>query len=343
LTPSLHSRWQAARPWSRLWFVCLALSCLQAAAAPASADPLPPAQARAWLERIHTAAHASNYQGVLVFSAQGRLSSARVAHFSVRSQSYERVEMLDGPMRMSFRHNDRVLTLWPHNRIAVLEERDPRQASLRQTIEPRAADQYQMREQGFDHVAGRDAVVLLLTPHDEQRFAQRLWIDKQSGLMLRTDVLDAQQRVLESSAFSEVEIGVKAKPQSVLQPMTKLDGYRRITPAHTSTQLDAEGWSMQTTVAGFTLASCTQRTLDPASSTPATAPTLQAVFSDGLTHVSVFVERYDVNRHRQALTTSVGATHTLMQRKGDNWWVTVVGDVPAGTLVQFYESLERRR
>jgi len=292
LIPSLHSRWQAARPWSRLWFVCLALSCLHAPAQAASSDPLTAAQARAWLERIHAAAHASNYQGVLVFSAQGRLSSARVAHFGVRSQSYERVEMLDGPMRMSFRHNDRVLTLWPHNRIAVLEERDPRQASLRQTIEPRAADQYQMREQGSDHVAGRDATVLLLTPRDDKRFAQRLWIDKQSGLMLRIDVLDPQdpqKQPLESSAFSEVEIGIKAKPQSVLQPMSKLDGYRRITPAHTSTQLDAEGWSMHKLVAGFTLASCTQRTLDPASAPASAASTLQAVFSDGLTHVSVFV------------------------------------------------------
>ncbi len=341
MIPPLHSRRQAARPWSRLWFVCLALSCLHAAAQ--ASDPLTTAQARAWLERIHDAAHANNYQGILVFSAQGRLSSARVAHFGVRSQSYERVEMLDGPMRMSFRHNDRVLTLWPNNRVAVLEERDPRQASLRQTIEPRAADQYQMREQGLDHIAGRDAVVLLLTPNDDKRFAQRLWIDKQTGLMLRTDVLDSQQQPLESSAFSEVEIGIKAKPQSVLQPMTKLDGYRRITPAHTSTHLDAEGWSMQTPVAGFTLASCTQRTLDPASTASPPASTLQAVFSDGLTHVSVFVEPYDAKRHRQALKTSVGATHTLMQSKGDNWWVTVVGDVPAATLLQFHESLERRR
>ncbi len=323
--------------------LCLALACVHAVAAPASSEPLSAAQARVWLERIHTAAHASNYQGILVFSAQGRLSSARVAHFGVGAQSYERVEMLDGAMRVSYRHNDRVLTLWPHNRIAVIEERDPRQASLRQTIEPRAADQYEMREQGVDHVAGREAVVLLLTPRDEQRFAQRLWIDKQSGLLLRADVLDHQQQVLESSAFSEVEIGIKAKPQSVLQPMTRLDGYRRITPTHTNTRLEAEGWSMQGTVAGFTLASCTQRMLDPASNPSATASALQAVFSDGLTHVSVFVEPYDALRHRQSLKTSVGATHTLMRSKADSWWVTVVGDVPASTLVQFYEALERRR
>lgn len=326
-----------------MWLVCLALSCLHAGAGQAAPEPLSPAETRAWLERIHAAAHASNYQGILVFSAQGRLSSARVAHFGVRSQSYERVEMLDGPMRMSFRHNDRVLTLWPHSRVAVLEEREPKQASLRQVIEPRAADQYEMREQGSDHVAGREATVLLMTPSDGQRFAQRLWIDKHSGLLLRTEVLGAQQQVLESSAFSEVEIGVKPKPQSVLRPMNKLDSYRQITPTHSTTQLEAEGWFLEPAVSGFKMASCTRRMLDPASTESTTPPTLQAVFSDGLTHVSVFVEPYDAQRHRQELSTSVGATHSLMKRKGDRWWVTVVGDVPASTLLQFYQSLERRR
>ena len=38
---------------------------------------------------------------------------------------------------------------------------------------------------------------------------------------------------------------------------------------------------------------------------------------------------------------SVGATQTLMRRQGD-WWITVVGDVPAATLKMFATALERR-
>ena len=327
-------------PGLRLWLMCLALSCLPAAAGPAEA-PLSSADARKWLERIHSAAHASNYQGILVNSADGSLSSARVAHFCDRAQSYERVEVLDGQMRLSYRHNDWVYTLWPQTRVAVIEERDSRQASLRQVVEPRAAEHYDVREQGSEHVAGRDAQVLLLSPRDEQRFAQRVWIDRQSGLMLRAEVLGPRGQVLESSAFSEVEIGVKARPLSVLQPMKRLEGYRQVRPAQTSTQLEAEGWSLKPAVPGFVLASCAKRSLDPA--TAGSAATLQAVFSDGLTHVSVFVEPYDRKRHQRALSTQVGATSTLMQALGDAWWITVVGDVPVSTLKQFYQSLERKR
>ncbi len=63
-----------------LWVGLAGLSLAQAAAQAESA-PLSPQQARKWLVRIHTAAHQRNYQGTLVFSADGALSSARVAHF----------------------------------------------------------------------------------------------------------------------------------------------------------------------------------------------------------------------------------------------------------------------
>ena len=69
---------------------------------------------------------------------------------------------------------------------------------------------------------------------------------------------------------------------------------------------------------------------------------LQAVFSDGLTHVSVFIEPYDAAVHRADPPMAVGATHTLARRQGD-WWITVVGDVPPPTLLMFANALERKK
>jgi sigma-E factor negative regulatory protein RseB len=305
--------------------------------------PLSSAEARKWLARIHAAALERNYQGTLVFNVDGSLSSARVAHFCEGAQSYERVEALDGRMQQVLRHNDRVFTLWPQTKVVVVEERDSRQASLRPVIEPRAAGNYELHEHGSDHVAGREAQVLLLSPRDDNRFAQRLWVDRSTGLMLRNDVLGPRQQVLESSAFSQVEIDVKSRPQMVLQPMRQLVGYRQVRPGQVNTELLREGWAMASVVAGFELKSCTLRALDPADGNAPNAQVLQAVFSDGLTTVSLFVEAYDAQRHKQPLLTQVGATHTLMRPHGSEWWVTVMGDVPPGTLKKFYQALERRR
>jgi len=69
---------------------------------------------------------------------------------------------------------------------------------------------------------------------------------------------------------------------------------------------------------------------------------IQAVFSDGLARVSVFIEKHDPARQRQPLMTQMGATHTLMRQRHDRWWITVMGDVPPMTLKQFLAALERR-
>lgn len=326
--------------------LCLAamtmLAPLRAAAPDATDKPLSASEARRWLARIHVAAHERNYQGTLVFNTDGVLSSARVAHYCEGDQSYERVQLLDGRMQQIYRHNDRVQTLWPRSRVAVIEERDPQQASLRPVIEPRAEQSYELRDQGAGHVAGREAQILLLNPRDGNRFAQRLWIDTRSGLVLRADVLGQRQQVLESSAFSQIDVDVKPRPKSVLQPMKQLDGYRKVRPPHASTRLEQEGWALDAPPPGFQVSSCTRRALDPVEGADA-ASVLQVVYSDGLTRVSLFIEPIGRVPQRQALQTQVGATHTSMQPHGADWWITLIGDVPPQTLERFRRALERRR
>jgi sigma-E factor negative regulatory protein RseB len=334
-------RWLA--PWG------LAAGLLPAAMAGPAEATLPatgPGDARSWLGRIHAAANGRNYQGTMVFSAGGVMSSSRVAHFCVGEQVFERIEALDGKPRQVYRHNDLVHTVWPQAGMAVIERRSL-QANLpsaTQSVDPRALEQYELRPEGRERIAGRDAFVFLLHPRDEWRFAQRIWADHDTGLMLRSDVIGPARAVLESTAFSEVEIGVRAQPDSVLQPIRKLESLRVLRPAHVPTQLEAQGWSLTRPVAGFRLASCVRRPADlqaQAERAAAGPDIVQAVFSDGLTHVSLFIEPFDAARHRKDLQAQFGATHSLAGRKGDAW-VTAMGDVPAATLKQFFEALERR-
>ena len=67
---------------------------------------------------------------------------------------------------------------------------------------------------------------------------------------------------------------------------------------------------------------------------------VHAIYTDGLTHVSVFIEPFRADRHRSGGASS-GATHTWMQAHGAHW-ITVVGDVPAATLKQFAGALESK-
>lgn len=325
--------------------------CPWLALAGGGAGTVPPALAasaadgRSWLQRIHNAASQRNYQGTLVVTANGSVSSSRMAHYCEGRQSFERIDMLDGQPQRVYRHNDQVLTLWPATKLARIEQRDP--VALFPAVLSGSEDQlferYDMVPEGSERVAGLDAAVFLLRPRDANRFAQRMWADRASGLLLRADVLAADGRVLETAAFSEVTIGVRPQPESVLVPMRKLDGYRVVRAAPQRTDLESEGWRLKAPVAGFKQISCVKRSLDTNSDSDRASPSdvLQAIFSDGLTHVSVFIEPYRPERHRAA-SGAFGATHTLMQAMGSHW-ITVMGDVPVGTLKLFAAALDRQR
>lgn len=317
------------------------------AAGPTSDVPVEPKQVRAWLMRIHEAASQRNFQGTFVVTAGGAVSSARIAHFYEGGNHFERIESLDGPARQVFRHNDQVQTMWPQSRVAMIEQREPVSSfpALLQSDAERIAELYDVRPQGTDRVAGQEANVLTLRPRDAYRFGYRLWADRATGLLLRADVLGERGEMLESSAFSDVVIGVRPQPESVLSPMKKLDGYRVLRPTLVPTKLETEGWSLPQVVPGFRQVSCVKRPLDVAAEDDQRAPSVQAVhtiFSDGLTYVSVFIEPFSRERHTKPVLTAIGATHTLMRQQGD-WWVTVVGDVPALTLRAFASGLERKK
>ena len=280
-----------------------------------------------------------NYQGTLMFSAGGVLSSTKLLHIGDGRDHYDRIETLDGQPRVQYRHNEEMLTLWPDSRLARWEQREPvaEFPALPASAEPRALENYELQALESDRVAGHTADVLMLKPRDAHRYAQRLWADHQTGLLLRNDVLAPGGEVLESSAFTDLQIGGKPSAEAVLGPMKRLAGYRVLRPRTERAHVETEGWQLVRPVPGFGLVSCTKRPLADAG-----VPVLQSVFSDGLTHVSVFIERYDAQRHKQPLATGLGATHTLMNRHGD-WWFTVVGEVPMATVQLFEAMFERRR
>jgi sigma-E factor negative regulatory protein RseB len=279
---------------------------------------------------------------VLVFSAPGMLSSSRVAHFVAADKAWERMETLDGRAQHIYRANDVVHTLWPQSHVASIERRGAmsRLPSSTQSVEPRALERYELRVESVERIAGREAQVLLLKPRDALRYAQRLWADFETGLMLRNDVIGLTGQVLESTAFSEIEIGIRAQPETVTQPMQRLAGYRVVRPAERATQLEDEGWTMARPVAGFRSAGCVKRTLERPDAAAATQ-VLQAVYTDGLTHVSVFVEAEGGREPKPLDGASFGATGALRVKRNDHT-ITVMGDVPPVTLQAFADAIDRR-
>lgn len=351
---------RGCKPWALAW---LALSALQHAAAqvpatgpvPASTAPASAATAaesrsiNEWLSRMHEAARNRSYIGTFVVSSGSTMSSAKIWHVCEGSQQMERVEALTGAPRSVFRHNDQVVTFMPDHKVVVSERRESLGLfpDLLQSTDHRIADFYKSRQEGVERVAGVDADVVALIPKDAMRFGYRVWTERKKGLVVKLQTLDADGKVLEQAAFSELQLDAPVKMDKLLQMMGKTDGYRLEKPVLVKTSASAEGWVLKSPVAGFRPMSCYKRPVAGSGAAMsrqgavADEP-IQWIFSDGLASVSVFVEPFDRQRHVRESALSMGATQT-MTRQIDAYWVTVMGEVPMATLRLFAGGLERKR
>lgn len=311
----------------------------------ASERPIgPPQRSMAeWLVRLQQGSRVPSYVGTFVVSsASGAMSSARIWHVCEGDVQIERVEALTGAPRSTFRRNDSVMTFLPDARVVKLDQSEsggifPNLLNINQAFP--TSDFYASRELGQGRVAGFDADIVMLSPRDEWRYGYRIWSEKRTGLVVKTQTVDAGGRVLEQAAFSELQLGVPVQADKLRQMMGSTEGFRVVKAERTRTTPEAEGWQLKNPVPGFRSENCYRR------SAAKESPLVQWIFSDGLVTVSLFMEPFDRQRHQGEGVASMGATHTLTRRLVDragDWWVTAVGEVPLPTLQAFVQGLQRR-
>ncbi len=331
---------RVARRVALLW--CASSVVGLAAAADRPIGP-PERSVAEWLVRLQQATNMQSYAGTFVVSsASGALSSSRIWHVCDGEVQLERVDALTGTPRTTLRRNEAVMTFLPQSRTVRTEQRDA-MGVFPNLLAPgkdfSTADYYAARQVGQGRVAGFDADIVLLSPRDGKRFGYRIWSEQRTGLVVKTQTLDAGGRVLEQAAFSELLLDVPAQAGQLQQMMAATDGYRVEKSEHVRTSAEAEGWRLKAEVPGFRPQQMYRRRA------PNAVTMVQWIFSDGLATVSLFLEPFDGQRHGAEGMAAMGATHTLLRRvpaaTGD-WWLTAVGEVPVQTLQVFAQNLERR-
>ncbi len=303
-----------------------------------------------WLMRMHDASSHRAYVGTFVVSsALGNLSAARIWHVCDGEQQMERVEALTGIPRTTLRRNDDVVTFLPGLKLARSEKRESfgMFPNMLRAGDSSIPEFYGARAIAVDRTAGFEADVVQIMPKDKLRFGYRIWSEKKTGLVMKLQTLDTDGRVIEQSAFSELQLDAPVKMEKLAQMMGNTEGYRVEKSELVKTTAAAEGWVLKNDIAGFKPVSCVKRAVESqVGPGPARENTLQWLFSDGLATVSLFLENYDKQRHVQESLQALGATRSLTRHltdKDGDWWLTVLGEVPAQTLQAFAQSLERKK
>ncbi|KAG0162927.1 hypothetical protein DFQ28_006168 [Apophysomyces sp. BC1034] len=296
--------------------------------------------AASWLSRIHQAAQRESYEGIFVYQRDSVVQSSSITHFADHGEGeYEKRESLDGKPRRMLRRNDDVYTFVPERKLCVFERRQSKDSfpALLSASSERVLSVYDPRMLDTDRVAGLDATVMELRPKDALRYTYKLWVDQNTGLLLRKQTLDSDGRVLEQVAFSQVRLGVKADSNALAQAIRTASGCVR--PPAEPVDMEVAGWQLPTQVPGFRKVRELRRPMAARDPSASPIPVDQAVFSDGLCAISIFVEPFERNSRKEEGSGASGATHMLVKRHGD-YWITALGEVPLATLQQFSSAIK---
>ena len=291
-----------------------------------------------WIQAARTAALRVNYTGTIIYQAGGEMTSSRITHMFDGSKSHERIQTLDGKPREYLRKrsgsDDEVQCLIPEAKKIIVEKRSVEDSfpSLSSASPDEILQRYEARLGPVERVAGFEAQALTLEPRDNLRYAYRLWLDRTTGLLLRAQTLDERKEVIEQISFSDVRIGERIDRSALKSPWST-DGWSVVRSEYRQADLAKLGWIVPTPD-GFRRTKEVMRRMH-------SADAMQVVFADGLATISVFIEPGSTLADPPDAVRVHGPTSAYSRRVSEAL-VTVVGEVPPGTVRAVAQSVEFR-
>lgn len=290
---------------------------------------------RRWLDRIAEANQRYSYQATFVYHSDKQLSALKLLHLGDEHSPRGKLVSLTGPQRELVQNSSVFGSAFggeghPHvDRNAV-----PGVVMPRSDID----EYYTSVTHRSDRIAGRETDVVFISPRDHYRYGFRLWLDRETGLALRSDMLDSTGEVVEQTMFTSVEFmsneAVSAQfetsASAAVEPKTGSPGSAPIAAEAGS----AVAWRVERAPMGF---SVVDRVVHSGSPTHPHGNE-QLILSDGLASVSVFIESAANTRRSFVGKTRRGAVNAFGTMV-DGRQITVVGEVPVATVEMIGQSI----
>jgi sigma-E factor negative regulatory protein RseB len=309
--------------------LCLALAAHACAVEPESAEH--------WLQRLHEAQGMQGYQGAFVYERKGVFSTHQVQRqIDAQGRVLEHFMQLNGPAHEVMRVDGRVTCISN----AVVDELAAVDVWPAETLQLQDLQQwYQVRVLGESRVAGHATAILLFSPRDQYRYPVEMSVDQATAIPLKSLLLNEQGQLLERLQFVQFQALAQqdsaGAAQATLTPSSACLPVASVAGAAVSQV--ASDWSVAWVPPGFVLLNSHAR---QASVTEGNV--LSQVYSDGLAHFSVFLERIDgleVEGGRRQLGPTAVVSRKVI-RGAATLMVTVVGEIPLGSAERVALSMQ---
>ncbi len=315
-----------------------------ASARAASPDP------QALLAKMDSAFVELSYDGVFSYFSGNDLATLRIVHKVVDGVQRERLVHLNGAPREIIRHGDDVACIvMPGDDLLALEDSIPAGPFARAFVRQfeRLSNSYLVDYFGDGRIAGREALRIGVNPLDGHRYGYRLWLDKATSLLLRSELVDQDGNKLEIFQFTQLLIGDTVSEAALegKDVSGSMVSHLRLENSGDAALGDNSGadrephkteWSTTWLPPGFEMATADIRRK------PAHSVT-NLVYTDGLAAFSIFIEPMP-SHGAASMVSQNGATVALTHRaSGEDGYhlVTLVGEIPLATAHQIIKSVRQ--
>ena len=285
--------------------------------------------AKAWLENMSLALKGQEFKMSLVQLQADHIRPLVYIHGMVDDQEVAFVEHLNGPPKNAVRVGNTV-TFIEHDQPAYSVRAD----RIQGVLPPAFAGSISSLEAGYQFVlggrsrlAGRPSQLVRIIPNDDHRYGYQVWLDMDTYLPLRYDMLNLEKQLLEQILV--VELIVLDDAPAILHEAYKQD-WPEIMPQPQREQ--ADNWQFTWLPQGFKiLVKDNHRLIGSHEAVEYIA------LSDGLVNISVYVARAGDTALPDELMTRNGLS--LAAERVGNAEVVAVGKVPAETLSRIAKSI----
>ena len=291
-----------------------------------AADSLTTAIAADWLKRVADAPRRLSYEGVFVFQQGDAMQTVRIANRPDGSGKDSRLTTIDGVPREVRCTGSESVSISGQGGQAKFERRlnSRHFPDLLPTNAERLLAWYNLKVGATARVAGLECRQLELIPKDHFRWGYVLCADKDTNLPLKAVMVNEHGQPLMQYAFTEVRFGDSGTLPSA-KPSTGA--------AEVPFLAAGDALNIKQLPPGFAREVAIRRKL------PQHGEIEHWVFSDGLTHISMFIEPMAKPFMPVKGESKQGMVNMLVRQVGD-YQVTVLGEAPWSAVEAIAMGLE---
>ena len=283
-------------------------------------------EAQSWLTRMAEAAEKQSFHGAFVYERTGSFTTHEIWRQVADDSTTERLVQTDGEYQEWLRRNGKLICATSGGPVIASQEA-PQTINKPELL----SEWYELQVLGETRVASRPVTVVAVKPRDAHRYAYEFYLDSDTGLLLKSLMVNERQALLERFQFATFD----------LQAVSSTDiaaGERcnEVVGAEAESVVPDSQWQPAWLPPGFNVGRQAQLVNE------GDGQIVSQVYSDGLARFTLFIEPMSEEQQAGDLRAQLGPTVAVSRKLNLSeglFLATVVGEIPPTTAERIVGSL----